>query len=77
MMVRVHATRLMPVGEVALWNEGRIAWRGLLGSLVTGVEFDCVSLNQVDAVKFERLLSGWGPGEVLSAIAGWWCCEDA
>lgn len=76
-MVRVHARRLMPVGEVALWNEGRVAWRGLLGAVVTGVEFDCVSLNVADAVKLERLLRGRGGSEVLATIAGWWRCEDA
>lgn len=76
-MVRVHATRLMPLGEVALWNGGRIAWRGLLGASVIGVEFDCVSLNQTDAMKLERLLRGRSRTDVLGAIAGWWCCEDA
>lgn len=76
-MVRVHATRLMPVGEVALWKEGRVAWRGLLGALVTEVEFDCVSLNVADAAKLERLLQGRGVRDVLAAIAEWWCCEDA
>lgn len=74
-MVRVHATRLMPVGEVALWNQGKLEWTGLLGSEVGMLQFDCVSINVADQVRLERSMTGRDVDCVLRAIAAWWSEE--
>ncbi len=74
-MVRVHATRLMPVGEVALWYRGKLEWTGLLGSDVGTLQFDCVSVNVADQVRLERSMTGRDVDGVLRAIAAWWSEE--
>lgn len=71
--VRLHSTRLMPSGEVSLWHDGRLTWRGLLGSRHDGILFDTIALSTIDA---ERLLCRLSfPSScraVLAAIAEWW-----
>jgi hypothetical protein len=76
-MVKVHCTRLMREGEVVLWNKGAVAWRGLLGAVVTDVRFDCVSIHVAHEQKLRSLLNGLGTEDVLAAIAVRWCGEDA
>jgi hypothetical protein len=44
-MVKVHATRLMRGGEVALWLDGEIVWSGSVGTQLKGVSFDAVSIR--------------------------------
>jgi hypothetical protein len=47
-MIKLHATRLMRSGEVALWRDGAMVWRGAVGAHLTGVIFDAVSLHVDD-----------------------------
>jgi hypothetical protein len=73
-MVRLHATRLMRRGEVALWHGGTIVWQGNVGAKLDGVTFDAVSMNVEDG---ERLASLAGNEiadveTVLAALADWW-----
>ena len=48
-MVRLHPTRLMRRGEIALWHRGTIVWRGHVGAKIQGVVFDAVSLSIEDS----------------------------
>ena len=36
-MVKLHATRLMPNGEVALWSTGQLVWTGVVGAQVSAL----------------------------------------
>lgn len=72
-MVRVHSTRLMREGEVALWREGTIVWKGCVGARVAEQDFDAVSMNVNDAERLAEiniLLST--KEDVLEALAEWW-----
>ena len=51
-MIRLHSTRLIRGGEVALWHRGKIVWQGSVGSEVRGVTFDAVSLSTDDSARF-------------------------
>ena len=31
-MIKLHSTRLMRAGEVALWRDSRMVWVGLVGA---------------------------------------------
>ena len=42
-MIKLHATRLMRRGEVALWRDGAMVWAGAVGAHLTDVTFDTVS----------------------------------
>ena len=73
-MIKLHKTRLMRDGEVALWHQGKIVWRGLVGSNVGDVTFDTLSMNLQDG---ERLNARVGEekltaGVALGALAEWW-----
>jgi hypothetical protein len=50
-MIRLHSTRLMRGGEVALWHRGKIVWQGSVGADVRGVMFDAVSLSTDDSAR--------------------------
>ena len=39
----------MRAGEVALWRDGRMVWRGAVGAYVTDVAFDAVSMHVDDS----------------------------
>jgi len=73
-MVRLHATRLMAAGEVALWNEGSIIWQGVVGSQIGAVHFDTISFSAFDCSRMQDLI---GDGRITCetvrrAIAEWW-----
>ena len=72
-MVRLHPTRLMREGEVALWHAGTIVWTGSVGARIEGRNFDAVSMNVKDAERLaaigEVLLT---KEDVLEALASWW-----
>ena len=72
-MVKLHATRLMRSGEVALWCNGSIVWSGAVGAHVRDIAFDAVSMHVDDGV---RMLATVGErptaDHVLSVLAGWW-----
>ncbi len=73
-MVRLHATRLMAAGEVALWNEGSIIWQGVVGSHIGAVPFDAISFSAFDSTRMNDLI---GDGRITCeivrrAIAEWW-----
>ena len=73
-MIKLHQTRLMRDGEVALWYRGKIIWRGFVGSHICDVTFDTVSMNLQDG---ERLSSRVGDETLteevaLVALAEWW-----
>jgi len=42
-MIKLHGTRLMRSGEVALWRDGVVVWTGAVGAHLTDVIFDTVS----------------------------------
>ena len=72
-MIKLHATRLMRAGEVVLWREGAVVWSGAVGTYLTGVTFDTVSLHVDDNRLLEARLPRRATGEeVLAAVAGWW-----
>jgi hypothetical protein len=73
-MVRLHATRLMRRGEVALWREGTIVWQGNVGAILHGVTFDAVSMNVEDGERMAALTAekAVDAESVLAALADWW-----
>jgi hypothetical protein len=71
-MVRVHPTRLMREGEVALWRGGTIVWKGFVGARVEGHDFDAMSMNVKDADRLAASKAPMTKEEVLEALAGWW-----
>ena len=50
-MVKMHATRLMPNGEVALWSKGQLIWSGVVGAHVSSMSFDAISMHVDDSVR--------------------------
>ena len=72
-MVKLHATRLMANGEVALWSKGQLIWSGVVGAHVSSMSFDAISMHVDDGV---RMLATVGErptaNHVLSVLAGWW-----
>lgn len=72
-MVRVHSTRLMPVGEVALWHNGRIVWQGSVGAAICDIIFDAISMHVEDAARITGIGQKAVTREmVVSALANWW-----
>jgi hypothetical protein len=73
-MVRLHATRLMRRGEVALWHRGTIVWQGNVGARLHGVTFDAVSMNVEDGERLAALAGSEiaAVETVLAALADWW-----
>ena len=72
-MIKLHATRLMRVGEVLLWREGAIVWNGVVGAHLTDVSFDTVSMHVDDsALMAARVSRQASAEEVLAALADWW-----
>ena len=72
-MVKLHATRLMRAGEVALWRGGRMVWRGPVGAYLTDVAFDAVSMHVDDrALLAARVSVPVTSEDVLAALAEWW-----
>jgi hypothetical protein len=72
-MVKLHATRLMRAGEVALWSDGVIVWSGRVGAHVSGIDFDTISMHVDDSAQMTARLSKPAQAEeVLAALAGWW-----
>jgi hypothetical protein len=72
-MVKLHATHLMHVGEVLLWLDGAIVWKGVVGAYLTDISFDTVSMHVDDsALMSSRLPKQATTEEVLAALAGWW-----
>ena len=72
-MVRVHSTRLMREGEVALWREGSIVWTGSVGSRIPGQDFDAMLLNVSDAERLAAIPEVQLTKEaLLAALASWW-----
>ena len=72
-MIKLHATRLMRSGEVALWRDGVMVWTGAVGAHLTDVSFDTVSLHVDDsAVMAARVSRQATAEEVLAVLAGWW-----
>jgi hypothetical protein len=74
-MIKLHATRLMRGGAVALWHDGKIVWSGCVGTEIRRVQFDAVTLNTDDGVRMSALLGGVGPvtaEAVLGTLAEWW-----
>ena len=50
-MVKMHATRLMANGEVALWSKGQLIWSGVVGAHVSSMSFDAISMHVDDSVR--------------------------
>jgi hypothetical protein len=72
-MIKLHATRLMRAGEVALWRDGAMVWTGAVGTYLTDIAFDTVSLHVDDsAVMAARLTRPATAIDVLAALAEWW-----
>lgn len=72
-MVRLHATRLMRGGEVALWFDGAIVWSGVLGTRVPDLPFDVVSMHIDDGTRMLAMIGDQlSPDIVLNALSGWW-----
>lgn len=72
-MIKLHATRLMRSGEVVLWRDGTMVWTGAVGTQLTDIAFDTVSLHVEDsALMAARLPVAATADEVLRALAGWW-----
>jgi hypothetical protein len=73
-MIRLHSTRLMRGGEVALWHRGEIVWQGSVGSNVRNLAFDAVSLNTEDEQRMSALLGERAitADAVLATLADWW-----
>ena len=72
-MVKLHATRLMRSGEVALWFNGSIVWSGSVGARVCDIDFDAVSLHVDDGVRMLATVGDQPTADhVLSVLAGWW-----
>ena len=69
----MHATRLMRSGEVVLWRDGSIVWTGAVGSHLTDITFDTLSMHVDDsALMAARVPRQATAEEVLAALAGWW-----
>ena len=72
-MIRLHATRLMCSGDVLLWLDGAIVWKGAVGAHLTGITFDAVSMHVDDSAVMESRLSAPPTAEaILAALVGWW-----
>ena len=56
-MVKMHATRLMPNGEVALWSKGQLIWSGVVGAHVSSMSFDAISMHVDDSVRCSQQLA--------------------
>jgi hypothetical protein len=60
-------------GEVALWRDCAIVWSGVVGTELSGLTFDTVSLHIEDStVMAARLPRRATTEEVLVALADWW-----
>ena len=68
-MVKLHTTRLMPVGRVLLWQDGRIVWEGAVGAVPDVMSFDAISMNVADGA---RLVDKASPERVRELLATWW-----
>jgi hypothetical protein len=72
-MIKLHPTRLMRHGEVTLWRDGAIVWKGDVGAHLSGISFDAVSMHVDDSARMAARVSGHrGAEEVLAALADWW-----
>ena len=72
-MVKMHATRLMPNGEVALWSKGQLIWSGVVGAHVSSMSFDAISMHVDDSVRMLAAVGDQPTADlVLSVLAGWW-----
>ena len=72
-MIKLHATRLMRSGEVALWSRGRIVWSGAVGARVCDIDFDAVSLHVHDSARMLETVGDHPTADlVLHVLAGWW-----
>jgi hypothetical protein len=73
-LIRLHQTRLMRRGEVALWHRGTIVWQGSVGVMINGVNFDAVSINVEDGERFTKLTGRKAVDavSVVAALVGWW-----
>jgi hypothetical protein len=71
-MVKVHATRLMRGGEVALWRNGQIVWSGNVGAALKDISFDAISIHIEDAAKLVGPDDVTTPQSVLQTLAEWW-----
>ncbi len=72
-MVKLHATRLMPNGEVALWSQGRLVWSGVAGAQVSSIAFDAISMHVDDGVRMLATVGDQPTADlVLNVLAGWW-----
>ena len=56
-MIKLHATRLMPSGEIVLWREGAIVSSGAVGAYVRDVAFDTVSMHIDDSAMMATRVS--------------------
>ena len=76
-MIRLHRTRLIRSGEVALWNEGKIVWHGSVGADIGHVKFDALSMNLHDGERLLAKAGGAITAEIASAaIAAWWSITE-
>jgi hypothetical protein len=72
-MVKLHSTRLMRGGEVALWLNGEIVWTGSAGAALRNISFDAVSMHVEDATRISSVDgSPLTPAHVLQTLADWW-----
>ena len=72
-MVKLHATRLMANGEVALWSKGQLVWSGVVGAQVSSIAFDAVSMHVDDGMRMRAMVGDQPTADlVLSVLAGWW-----
>ena len=72
-MVKLHATRLMANGEVALWSKGQLIWSGVVGAHVSSMSFDAISMHVDDGVRMRATVGDQPTADlVLSVLAGWW-----
>ena len=72
-MIKLHATRLMRAGEVVLWRNGMMVWKGAVGAYVSNIAFDAISMHVEDSALMADRVSSQAPAdEVLAALANWW-----
>jgi len=73
-VIKLHHTRLMREGEIALWRGGKIVWQGAVGTILDGITFDAVSLNIEDGARLSRKMGTTVvTAETVGAtIADWW-----
>ena len=73
-LIRLHQTRLMRPGEVALWHHGTIVWQGSVGATINNIVFDAVSINVEDGQRLTGLTDGkaFDAVSVVAALADWW-----